>query len=164
MNANELRELALRDIQLPEPVSWWPPGYGWWLLASVLLLCALAVLARRSPARSRTARTRTIAMRELDAVEASYRATGDARAAAAAMSVLLRRFALELAPRAQVAAITGERWQDWIRNRCDVPGAADTAAVLAGSAYRPEPELDVTALLAGCRAFVEAARANGHDT
>jgi len=30
----------LRDIHLPEPISWWPPAPGWWVLA----LLSLAVL------------------------------------------------------------------------------------------------------------------------
>ena len=131
MNAKTLHELPLRDIQLPEAVSWWPPGYGWWLLAALALACAAAWLVRRSPARRRAARARRLALRELDAVEARFRASGDARAAAAAMSVLLRRFALELAPRAEVAALTGERWVAWLAARAATPGAAGTAAAVA---------------------------------
>ena len=29
----------LRDIHLPEPISWWPPAPGWWILA--VASCAL---------------------------------------------------------------------------------------------------------------------------
>ncbi|MEZ5560390.1 MAG: DUF4381 domain-containing protein [Pseudomonadales bacterium] len=36
----------LRDIHLPADPSWWPPAPGWWLLA-LLVLLALALLARR---------------------------------------------------------------------------------------------------------------------
>ena len=31
----------LRDIHLPEPISWWPPAPGWWILA-LLLISALS--------------------------------------------------------------------------------------------------------------------------
>lgn len=35
INANPLDQL--RDIHLPEPVSWWPPAPGWWLLIIITL-------------------------------------------------------------------------------------------------------------------------------
>lgn len=28
----------LKDIHLPDPVSWWPPAPGWWLLAVIVAL------------------------------------------------------------------------------------------------------------------------------
>ena len=44
----------LRDIHLPEPISWWPPAPGWWILAlasSVLLAWLLRFLYRRYKAK-----------------------------------------------------------------------------------------------------------------
>lgn len=31
-------ESLLRDIRGLDPVSWWPPGPGWWLLTGALLI------------------------------------------------------------------------------------------------------------------------------
>ena len=35
----------LRDIHLPEPISWWPPAPGWWILA-VIVVTTLFFLSR----------------------------------------------------------------------------------------------------------------------
>ncbi|MGV6806815.1 MAG: DUF4381 domain-containing protein [bacterium] len=41
----------LRDIHLPDPVAWWPPAPGWWLLgiviAILILLCVRWFILRR---------------------------------------------------------------------------------------------------------------------
>ena len=29
-------ELPLKDIHLPDAISWWPPAIGWWLLALLI--------------------------------------------------------------------------------------------------------------------------------
>jgi hypothetical protein len=157
MNAPDT--LPLRDIQLPDAVSWWPPAYGWWLLAGLLLVLPWVIRrvtrSRRAPQRSGD--VRALALRELDALEARYRRTGDARAAVAGVSVLLRRLALSLDSREQVAALTGAPWAHWLE-RHDASGAPGPAIVaLQDAAYRRDPVLDVPALLAQCRAFVASA-------
>lgn len=35
----------LRDIHLPDPVSWWPPAPGWWILA-IIVVTTLFFLSR----------------------------------------------------------------------------------------------------------------------
>jgi hypothetical protein len=38
-------ELPLRDIHLPEAITWWPPAPGWWI--SAVLAIAIIVLVTR---------------------------------------------------------------------------------------------------------------------
>ncbi len=85
-------ELPLRDIHLPEPVSWWPMAMGWWLCVGTLLLAGvlLAWWWRGAPSR----RARRAALGELTTIENDYASHGDGHACAQGLSRLLRRLAL----------------------------------------------------------------------
>ena len=40
--------LTLRDIHLPEPISWWPIAPGWWIIiASLFLFIVVIFIAKR---------------------------------------------------------------------------------------------------------------------
>lgn len=101
-------ELPLRDIHLPDPVSWWPPAPGWWLLAAVMTVALLAawliVMIRR---RTRLKRT---ALQQLDDLKQSYAEHRDPVEMVRALSVLLRRACISFYPRSEAASLTGERW------------------------------------------------------
>ena len=65
---NEPDPLAqLRDIHLPEAISFWPPAPGWWLLAlvSIIFLALIALLWLR---RKRARIYRQEALQELDEI------------------------------------------------------------------------------------------------
>lgn len=76
----------LRDIRLPDPVGWWPLAPGWWMLLAIV--CAAIVLAFAWNI-LRKRRTRYLALRELDRIDAS-----DPGQFATTISVLLRRVAI----------------------------------------------------------------------
>lgn len=108
MNGDPLAQL--RDWHLPDSVQWWPPAPGWWISAAALLAVLLWVAGVRWRRHRRRGAAARSALRELDALRAAIKADGDIRAFVAALSRLLRRFALARFPREQVAGLTGDAW------------------------------------------------------
>jgi hypothetical protein len=85
--------LPLRDIHLPEPVSWWPPAPGVWLLLALLALLLAAVIVWLA-VRQRRLRIRRQARSGLKALRRSWCADPQPVEQAAALSELLRRIGL----------------------------------------------------------------------
>jgi hypothetical protein len=149
---------GLRGYHLPEPVSWWPPAPGWWVLALLVLVLA-AALGLGFARRYRRGRPSRIARQELAALRAAYQRDGDAAALSRGLSRLLRRVALSRFPRRRVAGLTGEDWLAFLDEQGgggrfhDGPGR-----LLVEAPYRPAPELPADALTDLVREWV---RRNG---
>lgn len=108
----------LRDWHAPEPVSWWPPAPGWWilglLLLGLLLLGGMRWLRRwRGDARKRSAAVRA-ALIELASLRTLLQSGGEPRAFAAGVSALLRRLALTRYPPERVAGLSGSAWMTFL--------------------------------------------------
>ncbi len=105
-------DLALRDIQLPEAISWWPPAYGWWILALLILLCFYLIfrlykrLTRKTALKS--AKKYFQALRNDEKLSKQEQLV--------ALSSLMRRTAISLYPRTDVASLTGEDWLNFLDN------------------------------------------------
>ncbi len=111
-------QIPLRDLHLPEPVSWWPPAPGWWLLAGLALLGLVWLIVWYVRHRAFTA-ARRHAIRTLDAYSADFMKHGDAVLLGKQLSELVRRTMLAYAPRAEVAGLTGEAWLEWLDGDLD---------------------------------------------
>ena len=98
----------LRDIHLPDPVSWWPPAPGWWMvLGLAVVLIVLAVWGYR---RLRVPRIYRTARHELQGLREAYAANREDHKLVTGLSVVLRRYAMALYGREQVAGLTGQQW------------------------------------------------------
>ena len=129
-------ELPLRDIHLPEPVSWWPPAPGWWILLAMLIvtLAASGWLYRRW----RQRRILRELEAQLDTIKNDYQQHQDGATTIAQLSVLLRRACISFFPRQDVAALTGENWLaflDRLSNSRDY--SAGAGKVLLDAPYKP---------------------------
>ena len=94
--------LNLKEIQLPEPVSYMPQTFAWYiLLLFALSLVGLWILY--SHRRSIQNRYRTEALRQLDEIEQSMRPLSE-------LPALVKRVGLAIAKRGTVASLSGDAW------------------------------------------------------
>lgn len=131
--------LPLKDIHLPEPVSWWPPAVGWWLLPVVVVLLGvlvwtLTITARRMLARRRL---RKQALGELKQIRRELDTGGEAARAMERLSVLLRRVAVTALPGRGVAGCVGRDRVDWLRRTGPAGLDSDSLEALIEVPYRP---------------------------
>lgn len=98
----------LHDIHLPQAVSAWPPAPGWWLLFVVFWVAVAVAIYGYQRYRGGKAQREALAM--LDFLYARFLGNPDTGAFCSALSTLLRRYALCLYPRKQVAGLAGAQW------------------------------------------------------
>lgn len=150
--ANET--LPLRDIHLPEPVSWWPPAPGWWLLMlAVLLGIALAAWLLRRYRRGALQRS---ARQALDAITREWKQSGDTQQLTRQLSVLMRRLCLSRSPRVEVAGLTGTTWLQHLDSQ--LPGEHfqnGVGRVLVEAPYAAQVDVDGDALLQLCDRWIQ---------
>lgn len=127
--------LGLRDIHGIDPISWWPPAIGWWLLAGGALVLGYIAwtwwsegrINWRSDARARLNELR----RRLD--------DDRPEVVLAELSIVLRRAAIARFGRRQCAGLTGRRWLSFLADHdpkgFDWPGRAKA---MIDAPYAPE--------------------------
>ena len=108
MNPQVQNSLQLRDIHLPDAVSWWPPAIGWWILVSILLLgfYLLPKLYRRLTYVSLS----TISNKALVQIKNHHSKNNNAIETIQRLSKLLRQINMSFNGRENIANLTGEQW------------------------------------------------------
>lgn len=99
----------LKDIHLPDPVSWWPPAPSWYAVF-VLILAGIIFLTWQAYKRHRYTLAKKRALALLATYQAEYTKEHNVPLTSANISELLRRVALVYYPREQVASLHGEAW------------------------------------------------------
>lgn len=140
-------EIPLRDIHLPEPVSWWPPAPGWWWLTGLVVV--LAMIAAVAWWRRRRGRIVRAARAELRTIAAQYAQSTDTHELVRQLSRLARRCALALTPDRDIAAATGDDWRAALA-RLTSSGEVDDwlCETLVSAPYRRTDDVDGARLLA----------------
>lgn len=152
----------LRDIHLPEPIAFWPPAPGWWVLLCVLLI-GLVFLWRHAIAALIQRRKLSSVLDELDQAWLQYQdRAGDAAQGnqagldlLATINILLNRVALNHYPDKYIANLTGSAWLEFL-DSCghghDFSQGAGQA--LADGIYRRQFDADAEAIYNLTRSWI----------
>ncbi|MDO7596499.1 MAG: DUF4381 domain-containing protein [Pseudomonadota bacterium] len=148
------QSLALRDIHLPEAISWWPPAMGWWLL---LVLIPLLVFGAWWLYKRLTRNTTVKSAKRLLATIKEEPNTDDLQKLQQ-LSTWLRRVSISLAPRQKSAGLTGRAWLTYLDNGVDgSPFSEGIGQCLAEVQFRQSApdELDINGLITLCETWLK---------
>jgi hypothetical protein len=156
MNQNSGDVLStLHDIHAAPLPSLWPPAPGWWIVA-VLSLLLIVFMARWGTAVYRRRQRRRQALQRLLKLYQACQSDRDAHTFAAELSILLRRVALTLYPRHQVAGLSDD---EWLRFLDDTGGQGrfqqGSGQQLISAPYMSSPNVDSDALYILARHWIQ---------
>lgn len=106
MNSDQANLDRLHDIVLPAAVSNWPLATGWYVLSGILVLMGM-YLVYRFWIKWKADAYRRAALQELSNIKDI-----------SGIAELLRRTALAVVPRIEIAEKTGPAWADWLAGNC----------------------------------------------
>ena len=151
-----MTELPIREIHLPDPISWWPLAFGWWLVlaASILFLILGAMIIRKLL----KATLRKEAFKALDLIEKSYKESDNGGQCLVEISALLRRVVLSRRDSFKSGGITGRAWLEFLDQSLKEPEFSQGAGqiLLSGPYQRDVNSEEVSKLLQLCRKWVKA--------
>jgi len=149
--------LPLRDIHLPDGVSWWPLPLGYWLVLFVICVVVISIFLVRYWLRSR--QLKKSILRELIQLEVEYKQSNNAPALVQNLSMLLRRIGRAYFP-ASCESLTGAAWLAFLDKNMDYSSEFQSGVgkVLVTAPYAKQTDVDADALLALCKRWIKQAK------
>ena len=141
--------LPLRDIHLPDPVSWWPPAPGWWLLLFAISFTVFGFAWLRYRKAGPADAGAQYAKAGIRLLREEYSKHGDRVKTVRDLSVLLRRITVSIFPRTEAAGLTGTAWLEFLdRSVAGEPFSKGPGRALVTAPYQPRPgDIDAETLL-----------------
>lgn len=147
-------QLPLKDIHLPDAISWWPPAIGWWLIIILLPLLIVFLywfykrLTRKTAIN--TAIKRLTVIKECSSLDNEIKLRE--------LSMLIRRVAISLQQRDEVASLTGRQWLAFLDSSLTGdPFSSGCGQLLADAPYKnSQPtDLEITQLSSLCEHWLK---------
>jgi len=162
MNPNQ-PSLNLRDIHLPDPVSWWPLAPGWWILIALVVTTSLVTLFALRRYRQR--HYRRLGLQQLATIELNLATHNDQHQLVQQLSQLLRHMAV-LHYGQHSAGLDGDDWLKFLDQPFQKKGDSSDHphqpfskgvghCLAAGPYQKVMTDLDTPALFALCRRWIK---------
>lgn len=144
----------LKDIQLPDPVPFWPPAPGWLALAVIILLGFIYLLYRFYRVWQKKAAAKS-ALKQMHNCYLKYLETNHHREYACQINILMKRVALGYHHPDEVAGLSGDQWLAFL----DATGKTTDftqgpASILASAPYGDNRQFDIQAVNQCCQSWV----------
>ena len=138
--------MTLRDIHLPDAVSWWPPAIGWWVLVALILL-AIFFLPRLY--RYLTYKPlNIISQQAFQEIKEHYKEQQDVMFFIQSLSKLLRQISMSYHGREKVANLTGEQWIHSLNDLTDTKYFnGELSNILTNAPYQHSSNIDPILIL-----------------
>jgi len=161
--------LPLRDIHLPGTVSWWPLAPGWWVIIALIILILVTGIIWFKRRKQYLSSSAYQARLELERLKQLYANSSDDQQLIRSLSSLIRRVAISVYPRVDVASLSGEKWLTFLdRLMPDNPFSHGPGKVLAYGPYQADITIDAKTLFELTETWVDKAtrqnRNKNHDS
>ena len=130
----------LEDIQLPDPIGWWPLSSAWWMIIFMLATVLVALVWYYFDQKKRNA-YRQEALERLAELTAIPMTESNPNQQILAINTLLKQVALTAYARHDVAKLNDQAWLDFLTKRARHIRATKPSVATVQLAYQKPSEL-----------------------
>jgi hypothetical protein len=144
----------LKDIHLPQSITWWPLAPGWYVVLLIIMFSIIGVVYFFHR-RQLNALAKNQALELLKTYKEQYEKDRNAQQASARISELLRRVALVYYPRAEVASIHGNAWLEFLNQTSKGIDFNPVKSMLLDSPFKTEETVNLNPLINRAQVWIK---------
>lgn len=145
---------SLRDIHLPDAITWWPPAIGWWIL--LILIIAAFIFIPKLYRRMTYAPLNKVANITFQNIVAEYKENNNDSTFVIETSQFLRQIAMTYYDRKEVAQLTGDKWIQALNNLIEQDYFSDDIIqTLVNAPYQKNINIDTEQLINAVQSWLD---------
>lgn len=148
-----VKDLPLKDIHLPEAITWWPLAIGWWVLIVIVVAAIIGSywLYKRLTRKTATKQAKAVLL------QIRQNASSDVLQTIKELSACLRRVAISVDSRENAAGLVGDAWLSYLDKSMDeAPFKTGIGRLLVDAPYQQlaTKDVDSNVLISLCETWV----------